>query len=226
MKWTYLLINVFSLSYPLLKSFEPKLKFYTRWKYYLPSLLIVALFFLVWDFFFIKAGVWRFNPDYILSFFLLNLPLEEMLFFIAIPYACTFIYEAVWYFRKSYSSSFPIKFIIYLLAALSAIGCFCFFGRLYTFYTLAFLSPVLLASAAFLSVRQLENLCITFAISLFPMAIVNGLLTSLPVLIYNDAQNSGFRIGTIPIEDFGYAAILIFANILIYELLQKHPQRV
>jgi lycopene cyclase domain-containing protein len=225
MKWTYLLINLFSLSYPLVKSFEPKLRFHTRWKYYLPSLFLVALFFLVWDYFFIEAAVWRFNTDYILSVYLLNLPLEEILFFIAIPYACTFIYEAVWYFRKSYSYTFPLKPSVYALSALFALLAWLNIDRLYTFYTLFFLSPLLLATVLFLSLRQLQNLWITFAISLFPMAIVNGLLTSLPVLIYNDTQNCGVRIGSIPVEDFGYAAILIFANILFYELFQKNPQR-
>jgi lycopene cyclase domain-containing protein len=49
------------------------------------------------------------------------------------------------------------------------------------------------------------------------MAIVNGLLTGLPILIYNNEQNLGIRIGTIPIEDFFYNLILMLWMITLYE---------
>jgi len=49
------------------------------------------------------------------------------------------------------------------------------------------------------------------------MAVVNGLLTSLPVVTYDNMQNLGIRIGTIPIEDFLYAAILLSMNISLYQ---------
>lgn len=147
------------------------------------------------------------------------------MFFVAIPYACTFIYEAIWYFRTSYLSSFPVKPLFITLSLLCLPVAWLFYGKLYTFYTSLFLCPVLISCAFLLSQKQLENAALTFLISLIPMAIVNGLLTSLPVLIYNNAENCGIRAGTIPLEDFGYAAILLFLNILIYERLQNHPHR-
>jgi lycopene cyclase domain-containing protein len=49
------------------------------------------------------------------------------------------------------------------------------------------------------------------------MFVVNGVLTGLPVVIYNNMENSGIRIGTIPVEDFLYNAILLAMNIGLYE---------
>jgi lycopene cyclase domain-containing protein len=53
------------------------------------------------------------------------------------------------------------------------------------------------------------------------MAYVNGVLTSKPVLIYNDAQNLGIRIGTIPLEDFFYNMVYMLWMITVYEILRK-----
>ena len=50
---------------------------------------------------------------------------------------------------------------------------------------------------------------------LVPFAIVNGVLTGsfIPgeVVWYNDSQNLGIRIATIPIEDFAYAFSMILS---------------
>jgi lycopene cyclase domain-containing protein len=98
MKYTYLLLNFFTILVPFFRSFEPKLHFYKKWKFYFPALVIAAIFFLVWDYFKTKHGIWSFKEDYILGLKLGGLPLEEYLFFITVPYACTFIYETVSHF--------------------------------------------------------------------------------------------------------------------------------
>ncbi|MBK9191921.1 MAG: lycopene cyclase domain-containing protein [Crocinitomicaceae bacterium] len=41
---------------------------------------IVGIPFLIWDYFFTKAGVWGFNPEYLTEFYIANLPIEEVLF--------------------------------------------------------------------------------------------------------------------------------------------------
>jgi lycopene cyclase domain-containing protein len=57
------------------------------------------------------------------------------------------------------------------------------------------------------------------------MLIVNGLLTALPVVIYNDLENIGVRIGSIPVEDFFYCFILLLMNISLYEYFQKYSAK-
>jgi lycopene cyclase domain-containing protein len=60
----------------------------------------------------------------------------------------------------------------------------------------------------------------TYLVSLIPFAVVNGILTSLPVLIYKNEENLSFRIGTIPVEDFFYSMLLLLINITLYEQLK------
>jgi lycopene cyclase domain-containing protein len=78
-------------------------------------------------------------------------------------------------------------------------------------------------ATAILSSVKLDRFIQMYVISLIPMFIVNGLLTALPVVIYDNTQNLGIRVGTIPIEDFLYSAILLLMNVAIYEWnMQRH----
>lgn len=62
---------------------------------------------------------------------------------------------------------------------------------------------------------------VSYLICLIPFLIVNGLLTSIPVVIYNDAENLGVRIFNIPFEDIFYGMLLVLMNIAIYEKLKS-----
>ena len=88
----YLVINLASISVPLLFSFHPRIQFHKEWKYAIPAILLAAIPYLIWDEIFTRAGIWGFNPTYIGDLALGELPLEEVLFFICIPYACLFTY--------------------------------------------------------------------------------------------------------------------------------------
>ena len=61
---------------------------------------------------------------------------------------------------------------------------------------------------------------VSYAICLIPFLIVNGFLTAIPVVQYNDAENLGIRIYTIPFEDAFYGMLLVLMNIVIYEKLK------
>ena len=49
----------------------------------------------------------------------------------------------------------------------------------------------------------------------------NGYLTARPVVLYGEAYQTGVRIFTIPIEDFGYGFSLILLNTIFYEKLKE-----
>lgn len=59
------------------------------------SVLPVAVVFVVWDVAATHAGHWAFDPEQTLSVRLLDLPLEELAFFLVIPLAGLLTYEAV-----------------------------------------------------------------------------------------------------------------------------------
>jgi lycopene cyclase domain-containing protein len=221
MRYTYLLLNLFTILIPLACSFEQKLHFYRKWKYYLPGMFFTAFLFLVWDYFKTKHGVWSFNNDYIIGIRFAGLPLEEYLFFITVPYACTFIYENVGYFVKRRIFPDYSKYILRVLSAAAFAGAFFVTDRFSVLFIISFILPL---STIYLKGQKLDSFLQMYTISLIPMAIVNGFLTALPVVIYDNTQNLGIRIGTIPVEDFIYSAILLLMNIALYERARQRSE--
>lgn len=222
MKWTYLLINLGSILIPFIFSFHPKLKFSSNWKSAWLSIIIVLIPFVIWDVYFTKIGVWWFNLDYTLGITLFNLPLEEWLFFICIPYATLFTYHCFKRLLTLSASKLFVRIWLVIITAFVLLSCFLFKDRMYTLTT----SVLLLTTLLFLlysKVVWLKPFFITFTVILIPFFIVNGLLTGWlldsPVVLYNDSENIGFRLNTIPIEDVFYGCLLLILNTAVYELL-------
>lgn len=107
--YTYFLILAASFAGPLFLSFDKKVAFYKQWKYVLPAMLLPAALYIAWDIYFTSRAVWSFNADYITGIKLSNLPLEEVLFFLIVPYCCVFIYACIRaYFPKLREKNGPI----------------------------------------------------------------------------------------------------------------------
>ena len=60
---------------------------------FLKANILVAIQFLIWDELFTRHGVWGFTNEHLTGISFFNLPIEEILFFIIIPYCCVFTYE-------------------------------------------------------------------------------------------------------------------------------------
>ena len=94
-------------------------------------------------------------------------------------------------------------------------------GHSYTWSTFGLLAITFLILYWVKFTQHLSYLLLAWAIALLPMAFVNGILTANPVLIYNDAENLGFRIGTIPFEDFFYNLLYMTWMISLYEYFKN-----
>jgi len=219
--FTYLLLNLFTISFPLVRSFEHRVNYVSKWRYLFPAIAITGFVFIVWDIWFTQSGVWSFNAPYLLGIYLFHLPIEEWLFFLAVPFACVFIYEVLRYFVKTdILANLHTKISWALVVVLGAL-LIANFGKLYTTVCFAFTITWLLLQLLFIRGSYMGRFYLTFLLSLIPFMIVNGVLTSLPVVMYNDAQNLGIRLYTIPVEDTMYNLSMLLMNISIYEYLME-----
>jgi lycopene cyclase domain-containing protein len=174
---TYLYLNILTILGPLLLSFDKKVAFYKDWKYFLYAMLPTSLAYIIWDIIATKTMVWKFNGEFLLGINVVNLPIEEYIFFLVVPYACLFIYACL----KAYWPHWH--------------------------------SP------------KLNTAATSGIVALIPMAFVNGILTANPVLIYDDAENLGIRIGTIPFEDFFYNLLYMTWMITLFELFKTRQSK-
>ena len=133
-QYLYLILNIGSLSVPLLYSiFAKQLNFIKYFKAAFISILLVAIPFLIWDAIFTANGVWGFNSDYHLSIEIFEMPIEEWLFFFCIPYACLFTHEVLKYLFPQFKLSKSVTIIVsFLLILITGILLIYNFGRLYT----------------------------------------------------------------------------------------------
>lgn len=219
MKTLYLILDIITLFFPLVLSFDKKVAFFKTWRALFPAIVIIGIPFIVWDVLFTKMGIWGFNPDYLVGWSFFNLPIEEVLFFIVVPYACTFIYACVKvYFPKIRLRG--LNRLVYALMIIYALAIMIFgFGGWYSTLTGVLTIALVISLQKFK--KQLYYLPLSFLIALVPFFLVNGVLTGsgieAPIVWYNDLENAGIRLFTIPMDDIAYAWVLLAGNIAVYE---------
>ena len=219
-KYTYLLLDIFTIAGPLLLSFDKKVAFFKDYKNFGKSLFISSLLYIIWDIWFTKSQIWEFNPTYLIGPGLFELPIEEFTFFIVVPYACLFIYRCLQTYFPSLSNKNWGNHVHSLILFISA-GVFMLnLNKLYTAVTFGLITLTLLTTLVFhrnTFQKYSAHLFVAWLVAIIPMFFVNGKLTGLPVLIYNNAENLGIRIGTIPIEDFFYNYLYMLWMIILFE---------
>jgi lycopene cyclase domain-containing protein len=223
-KYAYLLINFLTIIFPVLLSFDKRVAFYKSWKYIWPGMALTGLVFLFWDVLFTVKGVWSFNPAYIIGIKLFDLPLEEILFFLTVPFSCIFIYACLNYYVKWSLPQNVSKIISSLIIILCAAMLVAYYNRLYTAVNFGFLMLVLILLQYVFKAAWLNRFYMAYVVSLLPFYIINGILTSIPIVIYNNAENIGKRVGTIPIEDHFYSMALLLMNVGFFEYFKSKKQ--
>ncbi|MFT6717563.1 MAG: lycopene cyclase domain-containing protein [Saprospiraceae bacterium] len=217
----YLLIDLLAVIVPFIFTFHKKLRFDKKGTSFALGLVFVAVPFVVWDVIFTNKAVWGFNSGYLLGYDFFLLPLEELLFFVCIPYASLFTYHCFSIFWKEKSFKKLNRYGPYFLMVLSFCVGILNYDKLYTFYTALFLFLALLVLKVLLDAKWIGKFIAVYGVLLIPFSVVNGILTGSllpsPIVWYNDAHNLGVRIGTIPVEDIFYGFLLILLFVFIYE---------
>lgn len=224
-KYTYALLLAGSIFFPLVLSFDRKVAFYRYWKFLFPSTLVTATVFIIWDIYFTRHNVWWFNNEFVTGWFIAGLPIEEWLFFFVIPYCCMFIYEVSRaYFTREWKGFIqPLNVILFIVfLGVTVLN----FDRTYTAVNFG-IATFLIGLQFFLKTHKtyLFHFYTAYALSLIPFFLVNGVLTSMPVVGYNNEENLAIRVWTIPIEDSAYLVNLLLMNLNIYEWLKKRNLR-
>lgn len=222
MKGLYLALDLFTLACPLLLSFEKRVHYFRHWKSALVAAVIIALPFVVWDALFTSWLFWGFNPGYLIGIEIAGLPIEELLFFLVVPFACTFIYEVCLYFFTPGSLHWFNRFFLFAIP-IYALGLSVIGGIGY--YTVSVVISATIVLFWMLLNPKVTHIGIAFLFCLLPFLLINGILTGSfidePVVWYNEAQKVSPRIFTIPMEDVLYGFTLIASNILVYEKLKS-----
>lgn len=220
MKNLYLFLNIATILFPFLLSFDKKVAFFKKWRSIFPAILLSGLFFISWDHFFTKWNIWQFNEKYILGYYLHSLPLEEILFFLTVPYAVLFIYEVIKVYFGNEIFSKAGKILAGFLAIILGITAFIYLDKIYTSFTFFLASCLLLIHVFLLKHRFLGVFFIAYFIQLIPFLIINGVLTSMPVVVYNSLENTGLKIFSIPFEDCIYSLTILLINVSFYEAFE------
>ena len=212
----YLYIDVVIIAFPLIFSFVWKFKYYKFYKPLGASILIVGGSYIIWDAFVTSRGDWWFNYEYLSGPEILGLPIEEILFFIVVPYACIFIYENLVYFVGDKEIKFNKWFYLGIFVIFVIIGLI-FYRQEYTILAM-FSVALFFLFCAFLYPQVLKSRLywMYLIFSFIPFIIFNYYLTSLIVVYYNPEAIWGIRVTTIPLEDFFYNFSMLSFYLMVY----------
>ena len=229
-KWLYLSLDVGSVLVPFIFSFHSKLQFNKQFRFAFPAIIITAVLFIAWDIAMTQLGVWGFNNDYVTGVYVYNLPLEEVLFFICIPFSCLFTYHCLLVLKLGDAFENYSKVISAILSiALVAVGVMNY-SSTYTASTFLLLGLMIALLQFGVHVKWLGQFYFSFLVLLIPFFMVNGILTgtglSDAVVWYNNNENLGFRLLTIPVEDMIYGMLFQLTNVALFESMRKQKQMI
>ncbi len=221
MNFVYIMVVGISISFPLAFSRSERFGFGKQIRLAWLAVFLSAIPFILWDIYFTHLQVWSFNSAYVLGFFLSNLPVEEVLFFISIPFSCLFIYQALKRYPNLALSSNPASSFWWLVSGLLVAIAFLNPEKMYTGSVCA-LGAITSTYLAYSRPKFSGTLISALILQYIPFFLVNGILTALPVVQYNDVETLGIRFGSIPVEDSIYTLVLLAFPVLLYEKFLSH----
>lgn len=216
MRWFYAAFNLFVVGGPLVGTLIWAREFWTRWRALLGVFALVSLPWIALDIASHASGWWSYNAQFISGIRLFELPIEEVLFFATVPFACLVVWHVV---NRFSHAAVPVWLPRVVLAGVVVVS-------------------IALAAAATGAMRTLVDASITAFIAgilwrtplirrrswlywngiiLVLFIIFDTILTALPVVTYNASAMTGLFIGTVPVEDFLYNFSLLNMALLVFE---------
>ncbi|ACP54435.1 lycopene cyclase domain-containing protein [Saccharolobus islandicus] len=215
-------MEIFKPDYTMIDSmiFFPALilSLFVRRNYFqlLKSIAIVSPLYLFWDFLATWKDSWSFNPKYVMGIYVINLPMEEVMFFLVTPFATLLIFDFVMNSVRDREVKWVQKVIITTIPLLIITLPFVF-NYSYTF--IDFLYLIMSFIISLLIARDLlvsRNFWIFIGLSYIPFLLFDYFLTSDPVVIYGPNSILGIRFITIPVEDFIYSFSMLTLYTVFY----------
>ena len=218
MRAEYLLFNLIILVPVAVLSFFPPPYFIRRWREAWGAVAGAAVPFVIWDAL-VAGRHWSFNPRFITGVRFLGLPIEEVLFFFTMPYACLFSWHALLHADRDA----PRRGLGWLYAPallLVPLGAWFFVARGKEYTGLSFAAfgaaaglDLALGTRVLPRPRFLTLLALVTALT----TVFNGYLTARPVVLYDDRYQLGIRVISIPVEDYVYGLGLVFLTAVLYQ---------
>lgn len=228
--YTYLLIDFFTIIVCFTASFHGKIKFYKHFSAFAKAAIIVAIPFIAWDIWFTKTGVWWFNNSYTLGVNVFDLPLEEWLFFICIPFACIFTYYCLdKFFNLDWANKYN-SYLVWVILMVCLLTIFMFTEKMYPLVTSLFTFSTVFYLNYLAKTEWFGKATFAFLILLPGFFMVNGVLTGTglesPIVNYNSNEILNLRLFTIPVEDafFGYSQFMLMVYFFNKFKKNKHEK--
>ena len=183
------------------------------------------MFFILWDIYFAYKNVWGFNEKYLVGISWFKLPLEEWLFFLLIPYSSNFIHYSLEYFFPDFQLSEKVsKWMVVALMTIGFAVTVLHYGRIYTVVNFGVFT-VLMALQLIFKWAYIRRFLLSFILIYIPFYFVNSALTGSyseePVVFYDNAENLGIRIGTMPLEDSFYCFSMLYGSVVLFEHFRR-----
>lgn len=190
-----------------------------QWRPYFPNLrglvfvwLFVSTSWLILDAWQHAAGFWGYNPQYVSQIQVLNLPLEEALFFYLIPLATLVLWHAIPVSRTAVLLGKGVVIGQILLALL----------MLFAPWPLPLRSAIdlvlcLVALGLIIRLDLLQRPVLAWtAVTAGCFLVANTYLTALPIVLYNADHMVPWRLGTIPVSDIHYNLAFLWLVLAVY----------
>lgn len=207
---TYMWLLVIIIAVPLAAAVWPwRFRWTSRqWRRFSLVTILVSLPWIILDMWSHGRGWWQYSPEHTSLWRIIGLPIEEVLFFVVVPFACLALLSGI---ERSTSQRYlphrvviTVCGVIVVAAAVMAL----LISRERTIFD-AILAIIVIAVMASQWQRWTISDGIWWLVVIGLFLICNTILTSVPIVTYNYNYGSMVRIGSIPVEDVFYNLSLL-----------------